>query len=90
MRIAAPALGFLAEGFKQVFSASRGKTLLFAPLTRTKLTSLIDVPTSAGSPREGNVGTVRRGKSNGRPLDEDTQYGIRQFSARSSNQKHES
>ena len=42
------------------------------------------------NPRERNVGTVRRGRVTGRPLDEDTQYGIRQFSARGSNQKHQS
>jgi hypothetical protein len=38
-------------------------------------------------PRERNVGTFDVGRVTGRPLDGDTQYGIRQFSARSSKQK---
>ena len=40
--------------------------------------------------RERDVGTVDMGRVTGRPLDEDAQYGIRQSSARSRNQKHKS
>ena len=54
-------------------------------------TQVIDLreesPTIWTQLREAAGGRSERGA---RPLDEDTQYGIRQFSARSSNQKHKS
>jgi hypothetical protein len=45
---------------------------------------------TAQNPASATSGPFDVGRVTGRPLDEDTQYGIRQFSARSSNQKHKS
>ena len=42
------------------------------------------------SPAGATPGLFGVGRATGRSLDEDTQYGTRQFSARSGNQQHES
>jgi hypothetical protein len=48
------------------------------------------LPWSSQNPASATSGPFDVGRATGRPLDEETQYGIRQFSARSSNQKHKS
>jgi hypothetical protein len=46
------------------------------------------LPWSSQNPASATSGPFDVGRVTGRPLDEDTQYGIPQFSARGSNQKH--
>jgi len=48
------------------------------------------LPWSSQNPAPAMSGPFDVGRVTGRPLDEDTQYGIRQSSARSSNRKHKS
>jgi hypothetical protein len=48
------------------------------------------LPWSSQNSASATSGPFDLGRVTGRPLDEDTQYGIRQSSARSSNRKHES
>jgi hypothetical protein len=48
------------------------------------------LPWSFQNPASATSGPFDVGTVTGRPLDEDTPYGIRPFSVRSSNQKHKS
>ena len=48
------------------------------------------LPWSSQNPASATSGPFDVGRVTGRPLDEDTQYGIHRFSARSSNRKHKS
>ena len=48
------------------------------------------LPWSSQNPASATLGPFDVGRVTGRPLDEDTHYGILQSSARSSNQKHKS